>query len=73
MASRFGLSHIPTPATVRDMFLQVAKYVFTLKPAAAITAINSGIPIQYVPFWKALGVEGLFSLYKAKVSHQPKF
>lgn len=66
LASRFELRLIPKPATVRDMFLQIAKYVFTLKPAAAITAINSGIPNQHVPFWKALGVQGLYSLYTRK-------
>lgn len=66
LASRFESRQVPTPAIVKDMFLQIAKYVFTLKPAAAIAAINSGIPNLHIPFWKGLGVEGLYRLYTAK-------
>ena len=55
LASRFGSRRVPTPAILKDMFLQIATYEFILKPAAAIMAINSGIPNQHLPFWKALG------------------
>ena len=66
LASRFGCRRIPTPVTLKGMFLQIAKYEFILKPAAAIAAINSGIPDNHASFWKGLGVQGIFRVYKAK-------
>lgn len=60
LASRFGCRRIHTPV------LQIAKYEFILKPAAAIAAINSGIPDNHASFWKGLGVQGIFRVYKAK-------
>ena len=69
LASRFGSRHVPTPAILKDMFLHIE---FILKPAAAIMAINSGIPDQHLPFWKALGVQGLFRVYKAKSASPAK-
>ena len=72
LASRFGSRRVPTPAILKDMFLQIATYEFILKPAAAIMAINSGIPNQHLPFWKALGVQGLFRVYKAKSASPAK-
>ena len=66
LASRFGCRRVPTPAILKDMFRQIAKYEFILKPAAAIGAINSGIPDNHVSFWKKLGVKAK-SVSPAKV------
>lgn len=66
LASRYESRMIPRPTTVRDIFLQIAKYTFIHKPAASITAINSGIPIEHTSFWKTLGVERLHRLYRVK-------
>ena len=57
---------IPTPPMLKGLFLQIAQYEFTLKPAAAIAAIHSGVPDQHALFWKNLGVTGLLCLYQAK-------
>lgn len=48
------------------MFLQIANFEFILKPAAAISAINSGIPNNHVSFWEKMSVKGLLRVYKAK-------
>ena len=66
LASRFGCRRIPPPVTLKGVFLQIAKYEFILKPAAAIAAINSRIPDNHASFWKGLGVQGIFRVYKAK-------
>ena len=38
LASRFGSWNIPTPPTVKVVYLQIARYELILKPAAAIAA-----------------------------------
>ena len=66
MLSRFGVREIPTAQNFKASLLQIATCEFILKPSAAISMINSGIPSQHLSFWKNIGVQGLFSLYKAK-------
>ena len=36
-----------------------------MKPAAAIAAIHSGVPVQHFPFWQKIGIQGLRSIYQA--------
>ncbi len=64
--SRFGSRTYPTPTKLKQMLLQVASYEFLLKPAAAITAINRGIPPLHAPFWQKLGVAGILVVYRAQ-------
>ena len=66
LVSHFGSRDIPTPPMLKGLFPQIAQYEFTLKPAAAIAAIHSGVPDQHALFWKNLGVTGLLRLYQAK-------
>ena len=53
--SRFGCRAVPTPASLISMIEQAARYEFCLKPAAALSAIHSGIPSNH----KHFGVENL--------------
>ena len=48
---RFGCRKIPKPSTLISEIEHVAVYEFCTKPAAAITLIHSGIPLDHKEFW----------------------
>lgn len=63
--SRFNYRQIATPATFEKMVINSAKYEFLSKPAAAIMMLHRGIPEQHKPFWTKMGLNGLYTIYKA--------
>ena len=70
--SRFDSRQLPTPANLKQQLLQVAKYQFIIKPMAAITSINSGIPPVEGNFWKGKTVDDLYTLYQALTADPSK-
>ena len=44
--------------------VQAAKYMFLIKPAAAIHQLNLGVPDLHHSFWSRMEVGKLFKLYK---------
>lgn len=64
--SRFGCPQMPTPSNqLMACLLQVARFEFCSKPAAAISLMHSGVPLCHTGFWRERAVEGLSSIYKA--------
>lgn len=63
--SRFGCRELPTWDNIKDVVNEVARYEFLVKPMAAISKINSGVPSVHVPFWKKQSVEDMRRLYTA--------
>lgn len=61
--SRFGCRQFPTIANLPKLMVDIAKYEFCIKPAAAISMIHHGIPEQQMPFWQQLGIEGITKTY----------
>jgi len=61
--ARLGYCVIPTPKDIANIIIGVVKYEFCVKPAAAISIINMGIPEEHKKFWKDLGVDGIAHLY----------
>ena len=61
--SRLGCRVVPTPKNITNIIVGVARYEFCCKPAAAVNAINMGIPEKHKKFWKDLGVNGIAHLY----------
>ena len=61
--SRLGCREVPTPRNLAELIVNVAKYEFCSKPAAAITMINCGIPDEHKPFWTDLGIDGINGIY----------
>lgn len=64
--SRFNSRQLPTPATFKQMVINVARYEFISKPAAAVMLLHKGIPKEHQPLWTGMGVNGLYALYKAQ-------
>ena len=54
---------MPTPCNLADLIVNVAKYEFCSKPAAAIAMIYCGIPDEHKPFWTEFGIDGINGLY----------
>ena len=61
--SRLGCREMPTPQNLAEIIVNVAKYEFCSKPAAAITMIYYGIPVKHRQFWTELGIDGINDLY----------
>ena len=61
--SRLGCREMPTPHNLAELIVNVAKYEFCSKPAAAIAMIYCGIPDEHKPFWTELGIDGINGLY----------
>ena len=53
MMSRFGCREMPTPRNLAELIVNVAKYEFCTKPAAAIAMMYYAIPDDHKPFWIA--------------------
>lgn len=66
LLSRFNSRHLPTPQNFQKLIVNVAKYEFISKPAAALSLINRGIPVQHQPFWESMELPSLLSVYKAQ-------
>ena len=50
---------------MKRLMLQLAKFEFNVKPAAAIASIHSGIPSKHLPVWEGLSVADFYSTYTA--------
>ena len=61
--SRLGCREMPTPHNLPELIINVAKYEFCSKPAAAIAMVYYGIPSEHKPFWSELGIDGISGLY----------
>ena len=70
--SFYGSRQIPSPSNLESIFLQIAKYEFLLKPAAAIQMIRSGIPEMHRRFWGKMTVSDLYAIYSAMCSSPEK-
>lgn len=63
--SRYGCRNMPTPSNLSASLLQVAKFEFCSKPAAAIILMHSGVPSDHAKFWSSVqSVEGVCSIYR---------
>ncbi len=62
--SKYGCRQIPTPSNLKSCLLQIARFEFVCKPAAAISLMNYGVPKALVQFWLSRSVEGVHSIYK---------
>ena len=58
--SRFGCRQVPSPHTLSNLLVQVARHEFISRPFAAITLMNSGIPPEH-----SLSLSELHALYIA--------
>lgn len=56
---------IPRPNTLKRIIIQIAEFEFKRKPAAAIAAIQSGIPKSHQAFWKNMSIYKFYSIYSA--------
>ena len=61
--SKFGCRQIPKPATLIDIIEQVAKYELCTMPAAAITLLSSGVPLNHQSFWAKKSPADIQSLH----------
>lgn len=48
----YGCKEAPRPANLNQLIIQAAHYTFFLKPAAALSMMNAGIPEIHRAFWK---------------------
>ncbi len=62
--ARYGCRQMPTPSNLKLCLLQVARFEFCSKPAAAICLMHSGIPVSHADFWRSMSVEGICSIYR---------
>lgn len=51
--ARFGCRLLPTPSNLMNVIQQIAQYEFLTKPAAGISMIHSGIPLNHRQFWSS--------------------
>ena len=63
--SRYGVREIPKPGNFKELIIEIAKFYFLRKPAAAISEIKSGIPDIHIQFWNNMSIGDLYSIYKA--------
>lgn len=61
--SRLGCRDVPTPTNLPQLIINVAKYEFCTKAAAAASMMHSGIPDKHRKFWIEMGVDGISSVY----------
>jgi hypothetical protein len=54
--SRFNCREVPN-SNIREVLVSVARYEFITKPFAAVTMINTGIPLLHTSFWSQKSVE----------------
>ena len=63
--SRFGTREISTPGKLRDQIVEAAYHEFMMRPMAAISSINSGIPPIHREFWGKLKVYEICTVFIA--------
>ncbi len=61
--SRFGTREMSSPGKLREQIIEAAYREFMMKPMAAISSINSGIPHTHQGFWNEFNVKDLYDLY----------
>jgi len=61
--SRFGCRVLPVD--LKETIIRAARYHFLVKPIAAITLINTGIPSVHAPYWAKHSIETMQQLYLA--------
>ena len=54
---------MPTPSNLRACIVQIARFEFCCKPAAAISLMHSGVPKSHTEFWSSGSVPALCSIY----------
>ena len=60
----FECRQLPTPSSLPNIILQVARYKFVTKPAASISMIHSGIPKCHQAFWNNTSPHKLSMIYE---------
>ena len=60
----YGCRSSPNPQNIRVLMVQAAKYMFLVRPAAAVNQLNTGIPDLHRSFWGKIEVGHLFKVYK---------
>ena len=63
--SRFGSRQLPAPDRLRQQIIQASRFEYLIKPAPALQAIRSGIPVSHLPFWEHFTVKDFHLLYVA--------
>ena len=63
--SRFQCRKVPEPSEIRQVLINIARFIFLTNPMSAISAINSAIPPAHVPFWASKSPSDLHKLYQA--------
>ena len=61
--SRFEGRQLPTPSSLREIIVQLARYQFLIKPMPATLAIHSGLPDFERPFWEEKFLADMYMLY----------
>ena len=70
--SRFGCRQVPTPTNLLNLIVEVARYEFCTKPAAAISLIHSGFPEIHKLFWSSKSASDIYNLYCRLTVTRPK-
>lgn len=65
--SQFGCCSVLTPSNIHDMLHKAAVFEFLMKPAAALSSINAGIPRSHSSYWRGKGVSGIVALYNSQM------
>ena len=60
----YGCRSSPNCQNIKVLMVQAAKYMFLVRPAAAIHQLNLGVPDLHRSFWSRMEVVKLFKLYK---------
>ena len=60
----YGCRSSPNPQNNKVLMVQAAKYMFLVRPAAAVSQLNMGIPDLHRSFWATMEVGKLFKVYK---------
>lgn len=60
----FACRQLPTPSSLPNIIMQVARYQFMIKPAATIGMIHSGIPKCHQEFWNNMSSQQLCTIYE---------
>ena len=60
----YGCRSSPKPQNIKVLMVQAAKYMFIVRPAAAVNQLNMGIPDLHRSFWATMEVSKLFKVYK---------
>ncbi len=63
--SSHGCREIPKTENLKRLVVQAARYTFLIRPAAALSMLNRGIPHNHISFWNNMSQEHLFDIYCA--------